>query len=302
MQTYLGTWQIAPSDGFWTGQDISESEAVVSAAVRAGIRGFDTARSYGKGKAEQTLSKILRRFPNLPFRVDTKIMPSAKDPAQVVLPSLKALSPLTIDTLYLHWPKSGFDNLGYLEKASELKDKGLIKKLGVCNAPLSMLEEFTGSGLQIDRYQRPVSLLWTRELNETKAFCRGHNIELAAYSPAGMGLLSGKYRSPDDLEDERKNLFCFREPCRRAFLDLLDLIGEIAANNGTEYTDVALSWSKAQNPDIIILGARNTAQLKHNLEHSLILPPSELSDLDSAAFELEKASRDVCDNIFSYRW
>ena len=60
MQTYLGTWQIAPSDGFWTGQDISESEAVVSAAVRAGICGFDTARSYGKGKAEQTLSKILR--------------------------------------------------------------------------------------------------------------------------------------------------------------------------------------------------------------------------------------------------
>ncbi|MBQ7509157.1 MAG: aldo/keto reductase, partial [Spirochaetales bacterium] len=82
MQTYLGTWQIAPSDGFWTGQDISESEAVVSAAVRAGIRGFDTARSYGKGKAEQTLSKILRRFPDIPFRVDTKIMPSAKDPGR----------------------------------------------------------------------------------------------------------------------------------------------------------------------------------------------------------------------------
>ncbi|MBR6348613.1 MAG: aldo/keto reductase, partial [Spirochaetales bacterium] len=114
MQTYLGTWQIAPSDGFWAGQDISDSEAVISAAVRAGIRGFDTARSYGKGKAEQTLSKILRRFPNLPFRVDTKIMPSAKDPGQVILPSLDALSPLKIDTLYLHWPKSGFDNLAYL--------------------------------------------------------------------------------------------------------------------------------------------------------------------------------------------
>lgn len=302
MQTYLGTWQIAPSDGFWTGQDISESEAVVSAAVRAGIRGFDTARSYGKGKAEQTLSKILRRFPDIPFRVDTKIMPSSKDPGRAILSSLNALSPLKIDTLYLHWPRSGFDNLAYLEKAASLKDSGTIGKLGVCNLPLSMLGQFVRSGLRIDRFQRPVSLLWTRELGETQAFCREQNIELAAYSPSGMGLLSGKYRKPEDLDDARKDLFCFREPCRRAFWDLLDLIGEIAANNGTECTDVALSWAKAQNSDIIILGARNTAQLKHNLQHSLILSPSELSDLDSAAFELEKASRDVCENIFSYTW
>ena len=302
MQTYLGTWQIAPSDGFWTGQDISESEAVVSAAVRAGIRGFDTARSYGKGKAEQTLSKILRRFPDIPFCVDTKIMPSAKDPGQAILPSLNALSPLKIDTLYLHWPRSGFDNLAYLGKAASLKEEGTIGKLGVCNLPLSMLEEFVRSGLRIDRFQRPVSLLWTREFDETLSFCRAHGIELAAYSPAGMGLLSGKYRRPEDLDDARKGLFCFKEPCRKAFMDLLDLVGEIAKKNGAECTDIALSWVKSKNPDIIILGARNTTQLKHNLAHCLVLSDSELSDLDASASELEKASRFVCENIFSYDW
>ncbi len=302
MQTYLGTWQIAPSDGFWTGQDISESEAVVTAAVRAGIRGFDTARSYGKGKAEQTLSKILRRFPDIPFRVDTKIMPSSKDPGRAILPSLNALSPLKIDTLYLHWPRSGFDNLAYLEKAASLKDAGTIGKLGVCNLPLSMLGKFVRSGLRIDRFQRPVSLLWTRELGETQAFCREQNIELAAYSPSGMGLLSGKYRKPEDLDDARKDLFCFREPCRREFLNLIDLVEKIAKNNGSECTDIALSWVKAKKPDIVILGARNTAQLKRNLEHSLELNKSELSDLDAAASELEKASRSVCENIFSYDW
>ena len=117
-----------------------------------------------------------------------------------------------------------------------------------------------------------------------------------------MGLLSGKYRKPDDLSDARKNLFCFREPCQKAFLALLDLIREIAGNNSTECTDVALSWVKAKNPDIVILGARNVTQMKHNLENSLVLSSSELSDLDTAAAALDKASWDVCENIFSYDW
>ncbi|MBQ2527563.1 MAG: aldo/keto reductase, partial [Spirochaetales bacterium] len=120
--------------------------------------------------------------------------------------------------------------------------------------------------------------------------------------PSGMGLLSGKYRKPEDLKDARKDLFCFREPCRRAFLILVDLVEEIAKKSGAECTDIALSWVKSKKPDIVILGARNTAQLKRNLEHRLVLTASELSDLDAAASELEKASRSVCENIFSYDW
>ena len=52
METYLGTWQTSPSDGFWANQNIAESEDVLSSAVRFGARCFDTAQSYGKGQAE----------------------------------------------------------------------------------------------------------------------------------------------------------------------------------------------------------------------------------------------------------
>ena len=45
METYLGTWQVAPSDGFWTDQNLADSEKVLSSAVRNGIAGFDTAQS-----------------------------------------------------------------------------------------------------------------------------------------------------------------------------------------------------------------------------------------------------------------
>ena len=304
MKTYLGTWQVAPSDGFWTTQSIAESEAVLSAAVKKNLLCFDTAQSYGKGQAEQTLAKILRRFPDKAssFVIDTKIMPSTREPEEILSVSLDRLKPFIVDCLYLHWPRSDFDNPGYLRKMEKLKEDGKVRKLGVCNLPLSMLESFTKDGLIIDRVQRPVSLLWTRKLEETKAFCRENGIEIAAYSPTGMGLLSGKYRTSSDLQDNRKELFCFNEKCIGAYHDLLDLVRETAGNNGTNCTDVALYWTKIQNPDIVILGARTAEQLEQNLSSSLCLTETELSDLCRAAAALDRTSRDICDNIFSYRW
>ena len=302
MRTYLGTWQTAPSDGFWTDQSLRDSENVISRAVRLGVRCFDTAQSYGKGRSEQTLAKILRRFPDLSFTVDTKIMPSSKSPEELLEISLERLKPLTVDCLYLHWPRSGFDNLDFLRKMDYLKEKKLIGKLGVCNIPLKDLRQFVRSGLKIDRIQRPVSLLWTRELDETLAFCRENNMELAAYSPTGMGLLSGKYRNAQDLRDGRSKLFCFNEKCLKAYQDLLDLVARTAENNSLTNTDVARIWTENTNSDIIILGARNTDQLEQNLRKNLKLSSSELSDLSVAAKELDRSSMDVCENIFSYNW
>ena len=302
MRTYLGTWQTAPSDGFWTDQSLRDSENVISRAVRLGVRCFDTAQSYGKGRSEQTLAKILRRFPDLSFTVDTKIMPSSKSPEELLEISLERLKPLTVDCLYLHWPRSGFDNLDFLRKMDYLKEKKLIGKLGVCNIPLKDLRQFVRSGLKIDRIQRPVSLLWTRELDETLAFCRENNMELAAYSPTGMGLLSGKYRNAQDLRDGRSKLFCFNEKCLKAYHNLLDLVARTAENNGLTNTDVARIWTENTNSDIIILGARNTDQLEQNLRKNLKLCSSELSDLSVAAKELDRSSMDVCENIFSYNW
>lgn len=304
MKTYLGTWQVAPSDGFWTTQSIAESEAVLSSAVKNGVLCFDTAQSYGKGRAEQTLAKILRRFPDKAssFVIDTKIMPSTKEPEEVLSVSLDRLKPFSVDCLYLHWPRSDFDILGYLRKMEKLKESGKVRKLGVCNLPLSMLESLTKDGLKLDRLQRPVSLLWTRELEETKAFCRESGMEIAAYSPTGMGLLSGKYRTSSDLEDARKDLFCFNEKCIGAYHALLDLIAQTAKNNGLSCIDVARKWTESTDLDIIILGARNTQQLEDNLKNGFNLSESELSDLSAAASELDKASAGVCENIFSYNW
>lgn len=314
VQYYLGTWQVAPSDGFWTDQDISESEKVISLALKLGVKGFDTAQSYGKGRAEQTLAKVLRRFstpitptkpttpttPTKTFQIDTKVMPSTKSVSELLKVSLSRLAPFSIDCLYLHWPRSGFDNMAFIKEMEDLKNKGQIGKVGICNMPLGDLKGVVGSGIVVDRIQIPLSLLWTRDLAETRAFCGENNIQIAAYSPTGMGLLSGEYKESKDLLDARKDMFCFKEKCHKQFLDLLETIKKTADTHKTTCTKVALAWTVAQDPDIILIGARNTEQLKQNLSGPVSLTETELSDLSAAAQKLDEKSHKICSNIFSY--
>lgn len=303
METYLGTWQIAPSDGFWTGQSLSDSESLVKYAIQNGIRGFDTAQSYGKGQAEQTLGKILGRYPNENFMVDTKIMPSSKDPYDILKPSLSRLKINSINRLYLHWPRTGFDNASYLTGMKKLKDDGFVKKVGICNITRSGLEKLMDSGVEIDCYQRPVSLLWTRELDDVLAFCRERSIEVVGYSPLGMGLLGGRYRSSSELSDARKNIFCFKEPCYSVFKKMLSVIESIAKDLDVSMADVALGWVAKTGCDVVLLGARNKAQLEANLKGlNIQLTDSQIETLDVISNELSECSKDLCDNIFSYNW
>ena len=172
----------------------------------------------------------------------------------------------------------------------------------MCNVPLDYLKTLVSEGLPIDRIQRPLSPLWSREYEETAKFCREKGIEVAVYSPSGMGLLSGRYLQAGDLNDARATLFCCDPRCIGPYHELLDLVLEIARGKLTTGTQVALSWTKAKNPDIVILGARNERQLRENLSNDVPLTEQELSDLDNAARNLDMASNEVCANMFSYDW
>lgn len=296
----LGTWQTVPSDGFWQDQNPLCSEKLLGFAIRQGFTCFDTAQSYGKGRAEQLLGKILSHFPNTTFDVDSKIMPSSKDPLDLVPQSLSRLRVKNLNRLYLHWPKTGFDVNDFVRRMVCLKDFGIVKKIGICNTPLQYLEKMT---VNIDCLQIPVSLLWTRDLKETLAYCKSCNIEVVAYSPLGMGLLSGKYTSKEDLKDARSSLFCFKESCYKPFLNLLGTLKEIAQLKGLTPADVALAWVASSGVDYIILGVRTKEQLLNNVASlNLHLENEEIEALNKAASKLDKESQKVCSNIFSYNW
>lgn len=301
MDICLGTWQIAPSDGFWQDQDIKRSEEVLTKAVRLGIRHFDSAQSYGKGRSEQTLCKILSRFKDQDFVIDTKIMPSSKNISDILKVSQDRLKGLGIERLYLHWPRTGFDNTALLSAMAELKDNGLVRKIGVCNMGLEELKRILDAGIVIDTFQRPLSLLWTRDWEESLEFCHCHGIEVATYSPLGMGLLSGRYRNSYNLPDARSTLFCFDKRCHNEYLKVLDTLSLVASKNNMTMTDASLCYVASKKPDILLLGARSTSQLESNLEAlKKSLDEDSLLALDEVSLELDNASRSVCSNIFSY--
>lgn len=296
----LGTWQTVPSDGFWKDQNPALSEKLLSFAIRQGFNCFDTAQGYGKGRAEQLLGKVLARFPNNSFEVDSKLMPSSKDPLDLVSQSLSRLRSKKLNRLYLHWPKTGFDVEAFVGKMAFLKGSGLVKKIGICNTPLEYLKSLN---VDIECLQIPVSLLWTRDLKETIAYCKSRKIEVVAYSPLGMGLLSGKYTSKEDLKDARSSLFCFQEPCYKPFLNLLEILKEVASSKGVSPATVALAWVASSGVDYIILGVRSEEQLLNNVEAlKFPLESGELEALNKAASSLDKESLKICNNIFSYNW
>lgn len=303
----LGTWQFVPSDGFWCDQSLLESERLLGQAVRMGMSSFDTAQSYGKGRTEQLVGKVLARFHSKGFCVDSKIMPTTKDPLELVKLSLSRLRMPRLNRLYLHWPRTGFDAAAFVERMAECKDIGLVEKVGICNAPLEYLgnlcHELGKRGVALDCVQMPVSLLWTRDLTETLDFCHDRGMEVVAYSPMGMGLLSGKYAKADDLKDARANLFCFEPPCVGAYGRLLDVLVKVALAHNVPCSQIALAWTASCGEDSVVLGARNIDQLKADVSAlGIHLEDGEFLELKMAGEELAKCSRQVCDNIFSYRW
>ena len=299
-KTILGTWQTVPSDGFWTDQETSKSEKLLSFAIHQGFTSFDTAQGYGKGRAEQLLGKVLSHFPSVAFEVDSKIMPSTKEPEELVSQSLDRLRIKNLNRLYLHWPRTGFDVKGFVQKMLALKTKGLVQKVGICNTPLEYLKNLE---VPLDCLQIPVSLLWTRDLQETLYFCKTHGIEVVSYNALGMGLLSGKYTSSEDLKDARASLFCFKEPCYKSFLYLLGTLKEIATAKGVTSANVALAWVATSGVDYILLGVRSEEQLTSNMKAlNLTLEADELEALNKAAYNLDQESRKVCNNLFSYNW
>lgn len=300
----LGCWQFGPSFGFWEDQDQGESVRLLHWALRASIRHFDTASSYGNGTSEQLLGHQIRRFSSTINRSDitiaTKIMP--KTPALVGKDLQKSLARLCtsyIDILYLHWPSKKADLLGILDTMAELTTTGVIRSLGLSNFPLSLLPSF--KDYPISYVQTPCSLLWTKDKDELLSYCTQQSIALVGYSPLGLGLLSGKY--PTAPSDSRKNLFVFSKRSFPAYQDLYAILEKIAENHQRPMAQIALAWALKQGFDVLLLGARTKAQLQENVASlSCELTKNEHDMLQEASLLLAATLDDDQDNLFGHRW
>jgi aryl-alcohol dehydrogenase-like predicted oxidoreductase len=98
--------------------------------------------------------------------------------------------------------------------------------------------------------------LWTRnvEADGILQTCRDLGIAFVAYSPLGRGFLTGAIpnREALDADDWRRDNPRFSDAAMAANARFVELIRDIAAQNGTTEAQVALAWVLAQGEDIFM--------------------------------------------------
>ena len=193
----------------------SEDQALqlLDHARRIGIRGFDTANTYGGGASEIILGKWLhRQCPS--FRREAQIATKVGNPhgcpqgegplsrAQVLHHldvSLSRLGVERIDLYYIH----EFDRVTPLEETLEAMalaaQAGKIERFGVSNASLADIKavrDFANSGIasRFEFVQNEYSLLSHGDARELIPYCAEHGLRYTAFSPLAGGFLTGKYR------------------------------------------------------------------------------------------------------------
>jgi aryl-alcohol dehydrogenase-like predicted oxidoreductase len=112
-------------------------------------------------------------------------------------------------------------------------------------------------------------------------------IGFVAYSPLGRGLLTGRYRQPDDLpkDDWRQSVPRFRGENLDRNARVVQRLEEIAAARGITVAQLALAWLLHQSDNIVpIPGTRRRENLEANAAAAdVVLPEDVLRAIDEIA-------------------
>lgn len=269
--------------------DEDRTKVVVDAAIEAGINFFDTADVYGmRGRSEEFLGKALgsRRDEVL---IATKFgSPMADDGQsqggsgrwirQAVEDSLRRLGTDRIDLYQLHSPDANTPQEETLAALDELVRAGKLREIGCSNFGSTLIDEAqsVSKDKELARYasvQNNYSLLERGVEKKVLPACERHGMGFLPYFPLASGLLTGKYRSPDDLPEGTRLATMAQAIPDRAKQVLSDenfaIVGKLRAfaeEKGHTLLELAMSWL-ASRPVVasVIAGATNADQVKANV-------------------------------------
>ncbi len=274
----IGCWSFGGGDYWGPQQDGAERE-VVAAALDHGVVYFDTAPQYNDGRSEEALGRALRGQRNRAV-IGTKVAPdrcvSAESLRRACEDSLRRLGTETIDLYMVHWPITGAPVAEAFETLMSLRSEGKIRELGVSNHGVQQMAEALGSGAPIQCNQLCYNLLCRAIEQEILPFCARRGIGVLAYMPLLQGILTARYRSPDEVPVSFARTRHFRgsrpgvrhgEPgAESETFAAIRAIRELAAAEEMLPQVLALKWVRAR-PEIttVLLGVRTVAQLREDL-------------------------------------
>jgi len=290
----VGTWQWGDKLywGFGRGYDENDLYEAFQKSLKAGVDFFDTAEVYGMGLSERFLGTFIQKM-QVQVVIATKFMPwhfQRGSLMKSLRASLKRLGLPQVALYQVHWPIPLRRVEVWAEALADAVEAGLTRAVGVSNFSLQQMRRaydvLSRRGIPLASNQVEYSLLNRKvEWNGLLRACEEMGVTLIAYSPLGMGILTGKYtleHPPSGFRNRRygRRLLARVEP----LIHRLREIGE--AHGGKTPAQVALNWVMCKGA-VPIPGAKNALQAQENAGAiGWSLTPEEVARLDEASQNL----------------
>lgn len=182
-----------------------------------------------------------------------------------------------------------------VQALAQLQKAGKIKYLGLSECSAATLRRACAVAhiAAVQMEYSPFSLDIERPEIDLLRTCRELGVATVAYSPIGRGMLSGRFKSPDDFVegDWRKAAPRFSKENFPKNLKLVERINEIASKKGVTPSQLTLASLMAQGDDIIpIPGTTDAKRLEENLGALHIrLTEEEMQEIRQASEAAEPA-------------
>lgn len=167
----LGTWRLS-------GVACTQS---VKQALELGYRHIDTALVYHNHEA---IAEAIQGFPREQLYLVSKIIEDDLRPNRVLAACERCLSELKtpyLDLLLIHWPSEAIPAEDTLDAMIKLKEKGLVKDIGVSNFMISNLQPLEKHHFPILANQ--IELHPYLQEEQLTHYCQKHDIIVVAYRP-----------------------------------------------------------------------------------------------------------------------
>ncbi len=283
---------------FYGSTDEGEATATIHRALELGCNFLDTAQLYGPMTNEELVGRAIegRRdeyviATKFARRTDTAtpgemstlgpLDGSAEHVHTSVEGSLKRLKTDHIDLYYQHRVDPNTPIEETVGAMAELVQQGKVRHLGLSEASAATIRR-AHAVHPIAAVQTEYSL-WTRDVEEEILPTLNElGIALVAYSPLGRGFLSGRFTSPEELDEDdfRRHGPRFTGENLQANLKLAERVKELAQEKGITPGQLALAWVLSRGGQIVpIPGTKRRSYLEENLA---------AADLELSAEESER--------------
>lgn len=294
----LGTWAWGDAatwgmHGYDRSYDFDSIRAAYQRSVDAGVTLLDTAEMYGNGESERIIGRLLAEDPVRAARtvVATKYLPYpwrlplATRLYDAVRASLDRLRLPFVPLYQIHGPISLRSHRAMATALARPYREGLIKAVGVSNYSIGEMrglhQALAAEGVPLATNQVEFSLLRAMpERGGLLAAARALGVTVLAYSPIGMGRLTGKY-SVANPPPGKRNFSAWPMAEVEPVVAELRRLG--AAHGGRTPAQVALNWLLCKGA-VPIPGAKNADQAAQNAGAlGWRLTPEDVAALDRVA-------------------